>query len=136
MDPCCGSGHFLVVAFEMLRQMRMEEEGFGESEAADAVLRDNLFGLEIDPRCVQIAAFTLALAAWKVGGHRNLSLPHVACSGIAVRGQLEVWTRLAGDDANMRRDLGEAARSFRECAGPRQPGRSDERSRPGADVHA
>ena len=26
MDPCCGSGHFLVVAFEMLRRMRMEEE--------------------------------------------------------------------------------------------------------------
>ena len=105
MDPCCGSGHFLVVAFEMLRLMRMEEEGFGEPEAADAVLRDNLFGLEIDPRCVQIAAFALALTTWKVGGYRKLPLPHVACSGIAVRGQLEVWTKLAGDDANMRQTL-------------------------------
>ena len=57
MDPCCGSGHFLVVAFEMLRRMRMEKEGLEETEAAEAVLRDNLFGLEIDPRCVQIAAF-------------------------------------------------------------------------------
>ena len=82
MDPCCGSGHFLVVAFDMLRRMRMEEEGLGETEAADAVLRDNLFGLEIDPRCVQIAAFSLALAAWKVGGYRDLPLPNVACSGI------------------------------------------------------
>ena len=63
MDPCCGSGHFLVVAFDMLRRMRMEEEGLNEAGAADAVLRDNLFGLEIDPRCVQIAAFALALAA-------------------------------------------------------------------------
>jgi hypothetical protein len=53
MDPCCGSGHFLVAAFEMLRRMRMEEEGLGEAEAAEAVLRDNLFGLEIDPRCIQ-----------------------------------------------------------------------------------
>lgn len=105
MDPCCGSGHFLVVAFEMLRRMRMEEEGLGETEAADAVLRDNLFGLEIDPRCVQIAAFSLALAAWKVGGYRELPPLNIACSGIAVRGQLEVWTRLAGDDANMRRTL-------------------------------
>ena len=105
MDPCCGSGHFLVVAFEMLRQMRMEEEGLGETEAADAVLRDNLFGLEIDARCVQIAAFSLALAAWKVGGYRELPPLNVACSGIAIRGQLEVWTRLAGDDANMRRTL-------------------------------
>ena len=89
----------------MLHQMRMEEEGLGETEAADAVLRDNLFGLEIDPRCVQIAAFSLALVAWKVGGYRELPPLNVACSGIAVRGQLEVWTRLAGDDANMRQTL-------------------------------
>ena len=85
MDPCCGSGHFLVVAFEMLCRMRMEEENLGEVEAADVVVRDNLFGLEIDPRCVQIAAFAVALAAWKVGGYRELPLPNVACSGIAVR---------------------------------------------------
>ena len=105
MDPCCGSGHFLVAAFEMLRRMRVEEEGLGETEAADAVLRDNLFGLEIDPRCVQIAAFSLALRAWKVGGYRELPSLNVACSGMAVRGQLEVWTKLAGDDANMRQTL-------------------------------
>ena len=105
MDPCCGSGHFLVVAFEMLRRMRMEEEGFGEPEAADAVLHDNLFGLEIDPRCVQIAAFSLALSAWRVGSYRELPSLNVACSGIAVRGQLEVWTSLASDDANMRQTL-------------------------------
>ena len=105
MDPCCGSGHFLVVALEMLRRMRMEEETLGETEAAHAVLRDNLFGLEIDPRCVQIAAFALALTAWKVGGYCELPPMNVACSGIAVRGQLEVWTRLAGDDANMRQTL-------------------------------
>lgn len=89
MDTCCGSGHFLVAAFEMLRRMRMEEEGLGEAEAADAVIRDNLFGLEIDPRCIQIAAFAPALAAWKAGGHRPLPLPNVTCSGIPVNGQLD-----------------------------------------------
>ena len=101
IDPCCGSGHFLVVAFEMLRRMRIEEEDLSEAEAAEAVLRDNLFGLEIDPRCVQIAAFALALTAWKVGGYRELPALNVACSGIAVGGQLEAWTRLADGDANM-----------------------------------
>ncbi len=105
MDPCCGSGHFLLVAFEMLRRMRIEEEGLGETEAADAVLRDNLFGLEIDPRCVQIAAFSLALAAWKAGGYRDLPIPSVACSGIPVSEQLDEWAKLAGDDANMRQTL-------------------------------
>ena len=96
----------------MLRQMRMEEEGLGETEAADAVLRDNLFGLEIDARCVQIAAFALALTAWKVGGHRKLPLPQVACSGIAVRGQLEVWTTLAGNEANMQQTFERLHRLF------------------------
>jgi Eco57I restriction-modification methylase len=105
MDPCCGSGHFDVAAFDMLRKMRMEEEGLSEAEAADAVLRDNIFGLELDPRCTQIAAFALALAAWKAGGYRKLPIPHIACSGIAVQGQLKEWTKLAGDDVNLRTTL-------------------------------
>lgn len=102
MDPCCGSGHFLVAAFEMLHRMRMEEEGLGEAQAADAVLRDNLFGLELDARCTQIAAFALALSAWKKGGYRELPLPNIACSGIPVEGQWDVWKHLAGDNQNLR----------------------------------
>jgi hypothetical protein len=94
-----------VAAFEMLWRMRMEEEGLAAAAAADAVLRENLFGLELDPRCTQIAAFALALAAWKVGGYRPLPLPNVACSGIPVQGQLETWTRLAGDDVALRTAL-------------------------------
>ena len=105
IDPCCGSGHFLVVAFEMLRRMRIEEENLSESAAAESVLRDNLFGLEIDPRCVQMAAFALALSAWKVGGYRGLPALNVACSGIATGGQLEAWTSLADGDVNMERTL-------------------------------
>ena len=105
MDPCCGSAHFLVVAFEMLRRMRMEEEGLSDAKAANAVIRDNVHGLEIDPRCVQIAAFALALAAWKTGGFHELPLPNVACSGIPVQGQLEAWKKLAEGDGNLERTL-------------------------------
>ena len=105
MDPCCGSGHFLVAGFDMQVEMRMEEEGLGEAEAAEAVLRDNIFGLELDPRCTQIAAFALALAAWKRGGFRPLPVPNVACSGIPVQGQLETWLKLAGKDARLRAAL-------------------------------
>lgn len=105
MDPCGGSGHFIVVAFEMLRRMRMEEEGLGETEAADAVIRDNLFMLEIDPRCTQIATFNLLLTAWKAGGYRELPVPNIACSGIPVEGQLDAWLELAGDDERLRSSL-------------------------------
>lgn len=115
MDPCCGSGHFLVAAFEMLKQMRIEEEGLSKSQAADATLRDNIFGLELDARCTQIAAFALAFAAWKAGGYRQLSVPNIACSGIAVVGQLETWTRLAGDDVNLRMTLERHYHLFRNA---------------------
>jgi hypothetical protein len=101
MDPCCGSGHFLTAAADMLRQMRMEEEGITRSQAAVAVIRDNLFGLELDARCLQLAAFNLALDAWKVGGYQPLPIPNLACTGIAIKGQRADWHRLAGGDPNM-----------------------------------
>ena len=105
MDPCCGSGHFLVVAFEMLRRMRMEAEGLSAAEAGVAVLRDNLFGLELDPRCTQIAAFALALQAWKTGGYRKLPIPNIACSGISAKGRLEDWKKLARGNERLERSL-------------------------------
>ena len=101
MDPSCGSGHFLVTALEMLRRMREEEEGLAPGEAADAVLRENLFGLELDGRCVQIAVFALALAAWKVGGYRQLPAMNVACSGVPARGSAAEWRAVAQGDGRL-----------------------------------
>ena len=98
LDPCCGSGHFLVEAFELLVGLRIEEEGLAVSAAVQAVLSDNIFGLELDPRCSQIAAFNLALAAWRMAGER-IELPalNVACCGIAPEGSEDHWVRLADE---------------------------------------
>lgn len=115
MDPSCGSGHFLVVGFGILRRMRMEEEGLSESAAAEAVLRDNLYGLELDPRCTQIAAFALAMAAWKAGGVRALPVPHVVCCGIPVQGQLETWRELAEGNAKLRSAMERLYELFRNA---------------------
>ena len=68
LDPCCGSGHFLVALFLMLVPMRMQLEGLDAKTAVDKVLFDNLHGLELDSRCVEIAAFSLALEAWRYPG--------------------------------------------------------------------
>ena len=98
LDPCCGSGHFLVAAFSMLVPMRMAREGFTARDAVDAVLRDNLHGLELDPRCVELAAFALALAAWtypNAGGYRPLPELNLACSGLAPNATKEEWTALS-----------------------------------------
>ena len=105
LDPCCGSGHFLVAALLMLVPMRMERESLGARDAVDAVLRENLCGLELDPRCVELAAFALALAAWKypdAGGYRPLPELNLACSGLAVGATKERWTELAADHHNLR----------------------------------
>ena len=85
LDPCMGSGHFLVFALDILVALRKAEEGLNDEAAVVSVLRDNLHGLEIDPRCTQIAAFALALAAWKrLGGVRPLPKLHLACSGLSI----------------------------------------------------
>ncbi|MDR2199431.1 MAG: N-6 DNA methylase [Deltaproteobacteria bacterium] len=101
IDPCCGSGHFLVAAFMMLVPLRVEAEGLSAREAVNAVLCENLYGLEIDKRCVEIAVFALAMAAWKypeTGGYRLLPEFNIACSGIPVKANLNEWLELAEND--------------------------------------
>jgi len=96
LDPCCGSGHFLTAGFQYLVAMRQAEEGLGIKAAGDAVLRDNIYGLELDPRCVEIAAFSLAFEAWRSGGgYRELPELHIACSGAAPRTSKAEWLRVA-----------------------------------------
>ena len=96
LDPCCGSGHFLVEGLHLLVRLRMEEEGLSVADAIDAVLRHNLHGLEIDARCAQIAAFSVALAGWKLAG-RVTDLPRlrIACSGLAPNATKDEWIGLA-----------------------------------------
>jgi hypothetical protein len=100
LDPCMGSGHFLAFALPILARMRMEEEGLGLADALVAVIKDNLFGLELDARCAQIAAFNLALTAWRmVGEHFALPELNLACCGIAPNATKEQWIKLGEEIA-------------------------------------
>jgi len=108
LDPSCGSGHFLVAAFEILVRFRMLEEGLSAADSCAAVLRGNLHGLEIDERCTQIAAFALALAAWtfpEAGGYRALPKLSIACSGLASQGKKDEWLNLAGEDVQLKNGM-------------------------------
>jgi hypothetical protein len=98
LDPCCGSGHFLVAAFLMLVPMRMELEQLTAQQAIDRVLSENLHGLELDQRCVELAAFAVALEAWRfpdAGGYRSLPELHLACSGLSITAAKEEWKELS-----------------------------------------
>ncbi|MGI6754789.1 MAG: BREX-1 system adenine-specific DNA-methyltransferase PglX [Atopobiaceae bacterium] len=61
-DPCCGSGHILVYAFDLLARM-YEEQGYSRREIPQLVLTKNLTGIEIDRRAGQLASFALTMKA-------------------------------------------------------------------------
>lgn len=118
LDPCCGSGHFLVAVFLMLVAMRMELEKLSAKDAVDAVLRDNIHGLELDQRCVELAAFTLAITSWRypgTGGYRLLPELNIACSGLAISSKENEWLTLAGDNTNLRLALEELYKQFKDA---------------------
>ena len=106
LDPCCGSGHFLVAAFLMLVPMRMASEGLSAKEAVNRVLAENIHGLELDPRCVEIAVFAVALEAWRYPdasgrplGVREIPAPNIACCGLKVAAKAQDWEALVPADA-------------------------------------
>ena len=116
LDPCMGSGHFVVAMFERLVALRLAEEGITEQAAVVAVIEVNLFGLEIDPRCTQIGAFNLALAAWRRVGHCNLPAMNLACSGLAPNTREADWLALAGDNERLRNGMERLYRLFEKAS--------------------
>ncbi|MEQ1947402.1 MAG: N-6 DNA methylase [Bryobacteraceae bacterium] len=116
LDPCMGSGHFLAFALPALARMRQDEEKLSLRAAILAVLKDNLFGLELDARCSQIAAFNLALMAWKMIGE-PVTLPelNLACSGLGINASKESWTALGGDNRLVRETLSELYTTFQKA---------------------
>ena len=62
IDPCMGSGHVLVYAFDLLCKM-YEEEGYRTKEIPALIFENNLYGMDIDKRCYQLASFALTMKA-------------------------------------------------------------------------
>ena len=62
IDPCMGSGHILVYAFDILIQI-YKEYGVSERDAAQSILQNNLYGLDIDDRAAQLAYFAVMMKA-------------------------------------------------------------------------
>ncbi|MEI3266270.1 MAG: BREX-1 system adenine-specific DNA-methyltransferase PglX [Frisingicoccus sp.] len=100
IDPCMGSGHILVYCFDVLMQI-YESQGYTQRDAAQSILENNLFGLDIDKRAAQLAYFAVMMKARQYD--RRISSrgikPHVYAieesNGIN-RGQLKYFgTRLS-----------------------------------------
>jgi hypothetical protein len=96
----------------------MELEKLCAREAVDRVLEENIHGLELDQRCIEIAAFALAVTAWTypdAGGYRPLPELNVACSGLAISAKKEEWIALAKDNNNLRMALDELYKQFKNA---------------------
>lgn len=118
LDPCCGSGHFLVALFLMLVPMRMHLEGCDANTAIERVITQNLHGLELDGRCIEIAAFALALEAWRfpdAGGYRPLPALQLACSGQDVLAASNEWQQLAKQNPELEPALAWLKRQFSDA---------------------
>ena len=62
IDPCCGSGHILTYAFEIFKEL-YERQGYNKKDVAELILKNNLYGLEIDDRAAQLSVLSVILKA-------------------------------------------------------------------------
>lgn len=78
LDPCMGSGHILVYAFDLFTKM-YEEEGEMSKDIPGLILENNLYGMDIDKRCYQLTSFALTMKAREYYRRylRNTVQPHV-----------------------------------------------------------
>lgn len=76
IDPCMGSGHILVYAFDVLMQI-YESAGYSQRDAAKSILENNLYGLDIDDRAYQMAYFAVMMKARQY--NRRILSAETAC---------------------------------------------------------
>lgn len=79
-DPCCGSGHILTYAFDLLYEI-YSEEGYSPTEIPKLIIEKNLYGIEIDERASELSALALTMKARekdKLWFSRKIE-PHICC---------------------------------------------------------
>jgi SAM-dependent methyltransferase len=106
LDPACGSGHFLIEAFDLLYAM-YEEVGelTKPAEICAAILERNLYGVDIDERAVQIAALALAMKAWEKArdfAPRRVNLVATNFAFGSGSGRLDIFLKNHPEDAPLK----------------------------------
>ena len=116
IDPCMGSGHILVYAFDVLMQM-YENDGYSQRDAAQCILEHNLFGLDIDERAAQLAYFAVMMKARQYDRRlfsRGIQ-PHVYA--IAESNDIDTFTRdyFANNDPKLKAALDSIMNDLRDA---------------------
>jgi len=85
LDPACGSGHFLVYAFDLLYHMYKElAHDIPENEITSNILQHNLHGIDVDLRAAQLAALSLYLKAKKYNPDTKIDHMNIVCADIRI----------------------------------------------------
>jgi len=121
IDPACGSGHFLLYAFDILERIWWEETDLPRAEIPAKVLEHNLYGVDIDLRSCQLSAFNLYLKA-RTRAERDdgeFDMPNVGivCADARVA-EIEdgasVLDEITGKGSDLREALNEIIETFRQ----------------------
>ena len=116
IDPCMGSGHILVYAFDVLMQI-YTSAGWSERDAVKSILENNLYGLDIDDRAGQLAYFAVMMKARKhsrriLNGEVKLKVLSIQDSNWMTD---EFIAYVAEKDADMKADLTMIRKTFRDA---------------------
>ena len=108
LDPCVGSGHFLSYAFDILMEI-YREYGWSDRDAAKSIIENNLYGLDIDDRAVQLACFAVMMKARKY--NRRIINSDIKLHILAMQDSTfmsdELIQYIAGGNATIKNDLNE-----------------------------
>lgn len=113
IDPCMGSGHLLLAAFDTLLPI-YRAEGIDEKTAARSILENNLYGLEIDERAARFAAFSLLLRAALIDPSILTSDVRLSLAAFREPGELspEARERFVGEDERLGAELSRAEKEL------------------------
>ena len=116
IDPCMGSGHILVYAFDVLMQI-YTSAGWSERDAAKSILANNLYGLDIDDRAGQLAYFAVMMKARKHS--RRILNGEVKPNVLSIQDSNwmtdEFISYVAGKDSNMKADLVMLRKTYKDA---------------------
>jgi len=119
IDPACGSGHFLLYAFDILERIWWAETDLDRSEIPAQILEHNLYGVDIDLRSCQLSAFNLYLKARTraEAEDRTFEMPNVGIVAADARvaeieEAVDVLDQITGDETEVREALSEIIAEF------------------------
>jgi hypothetical protein len=125
IDPACGSGHFLLYAFDVLERIWRAETDLPTEQIPRKILQHNLYGVDLDMRACQLAAFNLYLKGRtraKAEGANGFDMPEVGivCADASIAeidGVEAVFDEVAGDDPEVQQALERILDAFEEVHG-------------------